>query len=262
MSQCEQITSTLIRDASTAIAKTLLHHDNISGSFSTTTMPSSRPVNPAKPRLSNNFDPWNSSSSGHQRPDNTPGSSTGWRESRNRKLNSQFRAADGSGGDRLGDSWGAGSEDWDDGTKAVVPNGMRTRMKGGGSVVDMLTKPGRMRENIPPAQTEKEEHEEMKREDGNEASNDAKKRKIFEGVVVYLNGSTYPHVSDHKLKQILLENGGSLSLHLGRRKVTHVIVGRPTGLKKGAGGGLAGGKLDKEIKKMGGVGVKFVDVEW
>jgi len=135
-------------------------------------------------------------------------------------------------------------------------------MKGGGSVVDMLTKPGRMRENIPPAQTEKEEHEEMKREDGNEASNDAKKRKIFEGVVVYLNGSTYPHVSDHKLKQILLENGGSLSLHLGRRKVTHVIVGRPTGLKKGAGGGLAGGKLDKEIKKMGGVGVKFVDVEW
>ena len=225
-------------------------------------MPPSRQTNPAKPRLSNNFDPWNSSSSGHQRPDNTPGSSTGWRESRNRKLNSQFRATDGSGGDRLGDIWGAGSEDWDDGIKAVVPKSTRMRMQGGGSVVDMLTKPGRMRESIPPARTEEEQHEVMKRVDGDGGRNEAKERKIFEGVVVYVNGSTYPHVSDHKLKQILLENGANLSLHLGRRKVTHVIVGRPTGITKGAGGGLAGGKLDKEIKKMGGVGVKFVDVEW
>ncbi|KAJ3521960.1 hypothetical protein NM208_g13066 [Fusarium decemcellulare] len=30
----------------------------------------------------------------------------------------------------------------------------------------------------------------------------------------------------------------------------------------GAGGGLAGGKLEKEIRKTGGCGVKFVGAEW
>lgn len=224
-------------------------------------MSSSKPTKSAKPRLGNNFDPWNSSSSGHQRPDNTPGSTTGWRESRNRKLNNQFRAADGSGGDRLGDTYGAGSEDWDDGIKAVVPKEMRMRMGGGGSVVDMLTKPGAMKGSLP-SKSDGEVQKERKKEDDDREEGSAKGRKIFEGLVIYVNGSTYPHVSDHKLKHILTENGANMSLHLGRRKVTHVIVGRPSGGARGAGGGLAGGKLDKEIKKMGGVGVKFVDVEW
>lgn len=137
-------------------------------------------------------------------------------------------------------------------------------MGGGGSVMDMLTKPGAMKQSLPRGQTraEDEVQQERKREDKERDETKPKGKGIFEGLVVYVNGSTYPYISDHKLKHILTENGAQMSLHLGRRKVTHVIVGRPSGGAKGAGGGLAGGKLDKEIKKMGGAGVKFVDVEW
>ncbi|KXJ91046.1 hypothetical protein Micbo1qcDRAFT_163776, partial [Microdochium bolleyi] len=94
---------------------------------------------------------------------------------------------------------------------------------------------------------------------------------LFAGVVVYVNGSTHPHVSDHKLKQLLAEHGGRMSMHLGRRKVTHVILGRPSASSLssgggnaggGAGGGLAGGKLQREIQKVGGCAVKYVGVEW
>ena len=87
------------------------------------------------------------------------------------------------------------------------------------------------------------------------------KKKIFDGVTVYVNGSTYPLVSDHQLKHLIAEHGGAVSLHLGRRSVTHVIVGRPVA-RGGAGGGLAGGKLESEIRKRRGLGVKFVGVEW
>ena len=87
--------------------------------------------------------------------------------------------------------------------------------------------------------------------------------KIFDGLVIYINGSTYPLISDHKLKCVLAENGAKLSIHLGRRQVTHVILGRPSGTQGlGAGGGLAGSKIEKEIRRIGGCGVKYVGVEW
>jgi hypothetical protein len=222
----------------------------------------------AKPRFGATFDPWNSSSTGHQRPENQPG--TGWRGSRNKKLNSQFTAGE-SGGERLSDTWGAGSEDWDEQRKVLIPKSLRERKEK--SVMDMLAKPGLMQQglkppgtddssNITPGLTEEETLTELRRneDDAKEASKPA--RAIFDGVVVYVNGSTYPLVSDHKLKQLLCDNGAKLSLHLGRRQVTHVIVGRPTGFSHGAGGGLAGGKLEKEIKKLRGCGVKFIGAEW
>ncbi|PNY25709.1 Uncharacterized protein TCAP_04352 [Tolypocladium capitatum] len=87
-------------------------------------------------------------------------------------------------------------------------------------------------------------------------------RKLFDGVVVYVNGSTYPLVSDHRLKHLLGEHGAHVSLHLSRRGVTHVILGRPAGGRTGAGAGLAGGKLEREIRRTGRCGVKFVGVEW
>lgn len=89
-----------------------------------------------------------------------------------------------------------------------------------------------------------------------------KKRKMFDNLVIYVNGSTHPIISDHKLKHLLAENGARMSFHLGRRQVTHVILGRPAAGSVGAGGGLAGGKLEKEIRRVGGVGVKYVGVEW
>lgn len=81
--------------------------------------------------------------------------------------------------------------------------------------------------------------------------------------MIYVNGSTHPVISDHKLKHVLAENGGRLSIHLGRKQVTHVILGKPSGgAHSGSGGGLAGGKMEKEIRKVGGKGLKYVGVEW
>jgi hypothetical protein len=95
---------------------------------------------------------------------------------------------------------------------------------------------------------------------------------IFDGLVIYVNGSTYPLVSDHKLKHMLAENGAKVSIHLGRKQVTHVILGKPCGTEgsagtrsqsgPGVGGGLAGGKIQKEIRRVGGCGIKYVNVEW
>jgi hypothetical protein len=89
-----------------------------------------------------------------------------------------------------------------------------------------------------------------------------KQKGVFDGLVIYINGSTHPLVSDHKLKHLLAENGARMSLHLGRRQVTHVILGTPAGAGIGAGGGLSGTKMEKEIRRVGGCGVKYVGVEW
>jgi hypothetical protein len=96
-----------------------------------------------------------------------------------------------------------------------------------------------------------------------EQENLKRKRGIFDGLVVYINGSTHPLISDHKLKHLLAENGARLSIHLGRKQVTHVILGKPSGTQGyGAGGGLAAAKIEKEIRRVGGCGVKYVGVEW
>ena len=88
---------------------------------------------------------------------------------------------------------------------------------------------------------------------------------IFSSLTVYINGTTMPLVSDHKLKHLLTTHGARLSIALRRRTVTHVILGKPNmGVGNGAGGGLAGGKLEKEIlrKRGSGKGVRYVSVEW
>lgn len=90
-----------------------------------------------------------------------------------------------------------------------------------------------------------------------------KENGIFTGLCIYINGSTAPAIGDHKLKHLLAEHGAHISIALGRRSVTHVIVGRPNnGRGGGAGGGLAGSKIQKEISRVRGKGVKFVGVEW
>lgn len=238
-----------------------------------------------EPQFGRPFDPWNSSSTGHQRAENRLGASTGWRASRNAKLQAQFRGGAGGGPARVADTVGAGSPDWDPKLQAVVPPELRARART--SVADMLTRRGTMRRSLqsaavassssspspapsaPPrgdeerggSEAETEPAEGLSEEKPAEAG--AKHvRKIFDGVVVYVNGSTHPLISDHKLKQVLAEHGASMSTHLGRRKVTHVILGRPAGGRSGAGGSLSGGKLQKEIRKLGGAAVQFVGVKW
>ncbi|GAB7340982.1 hypothetical protein MBLNU457_7317t1 [Dothideomycetes sp. NU457] len=88
---------------------------------------------------------------------------------------------------------------------------------------------------------------------------------IFKNLTIYINGSTAPTISDHKLKHLLVTHGANVSIALGRRTVTHVVLGHPSNASKpgsGAGGGLAGTKIQKEIARVGGKGVKFVSVEW
>ncbi|KAJ9209242.1 hypothetical protein DTO166G4_9161 [Paecilomyces variotii] len=88
---------------------------------------------------------------------------------------------------------------------------------------------------------------------------------IFTGTTIYINGSTFPLISDHKLKHLLASNGAKIAITLARQTVTHVILGKPNGNGSGAGGGLAAGKLQKELQRSGsaaGRNVKFVGVEW
>jgi hypothetical protein len=67
------------------------------------------------------FDPWNSSSTGHQRAENRLSGSTSWRASRNLKLGEQYKGGLGGGGRRVADTVGAGSEHF--GQDGWKPNG-------------------------------------------------------------------------------------------------------------------------------------------
>ncbi|KAK3672210.1 hypothetical protein LTR78_007963 [Recurvomyces mirabilis] len=87
---------------------------------------------------------------------------------------------------------------------------------------------------------------------------------IFTNLTFYINGSTAPLISDHKLKYLIASHGGSHSTFLGRRTVTHVLITKPasSGYGRACGGGLAGTKIQKEIAKLKGEKVRFVMVEW
>ncbi|KAJ5040959.1 uncharacterized protein L3040_005518 [Drepanopeziza brunnea f. sp. 'multigermtubi'] len=216
----------------------------------------------AKPKLSAHFDAWNSSSTGHQRAENAIGRSTGWRQSRNMKLSHQFKSG-GMGGKRISDQVGAGSKDWDEKAKALISKEVRERARV--SVVDLFTRkePYGSGMGITLSEEDKLMAQRRREDDLKEEEKLNRKRGIFDGLVIYVNGSTHPLISDHKLKHVLAENGAKMSLHLGRRQVTHVILGKPSGtLGMGAGGGLSGTKLEKEIRRVGGCGVKYIGVEW
>ncbi|OWP06873.1 BRCA1 C Terminus (BRCT) domain containing protein [Marssonina coronariae] len=215
---------------------------------------STRPA-AARPRFSAHFDAWNSSSTGHQRAENALGHSTGWRQSRNLKLSYQFKSGV-TGGHRISDQVGVGSKDWEEKAKALISN--EVRESAGVRVAGRVT-----RERVALSSEEQLMAQRKREDDSKDGESICRKRGIFEGLVIYINGSTHPSISDHKLKHVLAENGGKMSLHLGRRQVTHVILGKPSGtLGMGAGGGLSGIKLEKEIRRVGGCGVKYVGVEW
>lgn len=247
----------------------------------------------AEPKYGRNFDQWNSVALGHQRAE-TKGPQ-GWRENRTWKLQNQLTGGH-SGGVRLSDPVGAGSEDSGEQRQDLIPKEVRARAAN--SVMDMLRRPGTMSQGsgssrlvskspdeqpflegedegnqVDDRRTAKEKPmaSSQQQEGGEKVEASAKadgqsststSRKIFDGLVIYVNGSTHPLISDHKLKHLLAQNGARMSIHLGRRQVTHVILGKPSGPNSGAGGGLAGGKLEKEIRRVGGCGVKYVGVEW
>lgn len=113
-------------------------------------------------------------------------------------------------------------------------------------------------DSIPPVLTQPQ-HEEPKSE---ETTPVPEYPQIFSGLTFYINGSTAPHISDHKLKQLLSLHGGQLSISLGRRSVTHVILAKPGSQGESCGGGLAATKIQKEISQKGGKAIRFVSAEW
>jgi hypothetical protein len=60
---------------------------------------------------------------------------------------------------------------------------------------------------------------------------------------------------------MLAAYGARHSIALGRRSVTHVVLGTAN-VHGCAGGGLAATKIQKEMSKSGGKAVKFITVEW
>lgn len=240
------------------------------------------------------FDPFNSSSTGHQRAENRLFGSTSWRESRTHKLAQQFRDSTGGGGGRhLADLVGAGSEQfgkerrkqngsWEVGapglrekgwqdirslmggtkkrkreevTKFVVGDRKRRRANPKDEIdVPFTNSPFLSRTSSqPPMQTSDPKANMLLELTPNEGPIAPQ---IFRSLNLYLNGSTLSSgVSDHRLKSLFIQHGGTLSIALGRRTVTHVVLGSP-------GGGLAGSKIQKEVAKVSGKGVKYVTPNW
>jgi hypothetical protein len=225
------------------------------------------------------FDPWNSSSTGHQRAENRLAGSTSWRDSRTLKLNAQYHGGL-AGGERVADTVGAGSENFGkDGRKANgewVNGASGLRSKGQKSLWEIVQKidssgGGKNKDNtntydgdepldnstvLPPSF--QPTNTQLSSDRGQESKTE---NQIFRNLCMYINGSTAPLISDHKLKYLLTKHGAHMSFALGRRSVTHVIVGK-TYVNGGTGGGLAGSKIQKEVARVGGKGIKYVNVEW
>lgn len=247
--------------------------------------PPHTPLPPAADPIRKTFDPWNSSATGHQRAENRGvAGSTAWRQSRTMKLAHQYEAG-ASGGKIVSDTVGEGSRDfekdgrcengdWASGASGLrekgwhdvralssfsVPRGNRKMSENSRGEQGQTNRSPLKPNPVPPLTVEAEA--------GEVAMQDRKSgqqtKKIFQNLCIYINGSTAPMVSDLHVKRLLAEHGAGISISLGRRSVTHVILGKPNGAgHQGAGGGLAAGKLQKEIKRVGGCGVKYVGVEW
>ncbi|KAM3426956.1 hypothetical protein NHJ13734_009179 [Beauveria thailandica] len=235
----------------------------------TYTNPLPKPPPSSRPRP---FDPWNSSSTGHQRREasrrETDGvSETSWRASRALKINQQLKTQ--SHVPPPPPPPAASQE-----RKPTLPQQQQRQQPK--SVMEMLVRPGSMRETMSAeaaaaaaAAVAEKENPEVAGKRGESAGQSL----IFAGLVVHVNGSTAPLVSDHNLKTLLAAHGARVALHLARRHVTHVVLGRPAGSisgggssssssSAGCGGGLAGTKIDREIRRRGGHGIKYVGVEW
>ncbi|KAG9190399.1 hypothetical protein G6011_08487 [Alternaria panax] len=235
------------------------------------------------------FDPWNSASTGHQRAENRLSGSTSWRVSRSLKLAEQFKGGR-DGGKRVADTVGAGSEDfgkdgrkhngsWEKGAQGLKAGGQKSlaevwaASKAGRKPPQQKTiervamqaqhGPNHGQTRLSPAPSDAGTDSDAYAQSGvSESWSKPLEKQIFAGLCFYLNGSTAPLVSDHKLKQLCVAHGARHSISLGRRTVTHVILGRVNANGGGAGGGLAASKVQKEITKTGGKAVKFINVEW
>ena len=229
-------------------------------------MPNQPPLPPVPQPTRTFFDPFNSSSTGHQRAENRLSGSTSWRDSRSYKLSHQIRdLTGGGGGDHLSDLVGAGSADFgrdgrkENGDWEVAAPGLRE--SGSQDIRGLLAEDKRKGEEAVEGTTEKASSVVDRSVKASQQAEEAPTRRMFSGLTVYLNGSTAPLVGDHKLKHLLAQHGANVSIALGRRTVTHVILGETKGSSASARG-LAAGKIQKEMTRIGGKGVKYVTAHW
>ncbi|KAK3691929.1 hypothetical protein LTR37_018360 [Vermiconidia calcicola] len=273
---------------------------------------STAPPRPAKP-TKEVFDTFNSSATGHQRADNVLSGSTSWRDSRQKKLHSQFNSGTG-GGKRVSDTVGAGSLDfgkdgrtasggWIQGASGLRKGGQKSiweSMPGARIDKDVERPAKRVKTEQPTPTNVVNPYTPFTKQDGSiretswtshesspshllspiDPNSSASPTQpipdpdnadiaqevgeipqLFANLAFYINGSTAPAVSDHKLKRLISERGGQVSVGLGRRTVTHVIIGRPNS-NGGCGGGLSGSKLHKEVARKGGNALQYVTAEW
>jgi hypothetical protein len=211
------------------------------------------------------FDPWNSSSTGHQCSENRLAGSTSWRTSRSLKLAEQYKGGL-SGGARVADTVGAGSANFGKtGTKTNVDwehgaAGLRTDQQKSLSEIWGASKAATKTPSAKAAaDATPDPHSHVSK--CSSIPPNSVEGNIFAGLCFHVNGSTAPLVSDHKLKHLLAAHGAKYSIALSRRNVTHVILGTVSA-QGGAGGGLAATKLQKEIARTGGKAVKHVTAEW
>ncbi|KAJ5637323.1 hypothetical protein N7490_007202 [Penicillium lividum] len=262
------------------------------------TTPRKRPPSPQNHKI---FDAWNSASTGHQRAKGAYAGTATWRDTRSLKLERQFRSGDclreedhvpssrarafdgictphtdDKAQDR-NDVNGSGEWRW-------VSDVEAKRSQLGVQDIRSFMGVGKRKSNDEMLQRTKK----MKVDSGAELrANGADDRvkanlasisrapnadpssmnsSIFLGATVFINGSTLPLISDHKLKRLLVEHGAQISIHMARKSVSHVIIGQPNAISNeaalGAGGGLSARKFQQEIARGGWKGVKIVGVEW
>ncbi|KAL9618191.1 MAG: hypothetical protein Q9160_007087 [Pyrenula sp. 1 TL-2023] len=231
------------------------------------------------------FDPWNSASTGHQTAQNILSGSTSWRQSRSYKLSHQLGDTSGEGGRyHRADLVGAGSENfgkdgrkangsWEKGAVGLRERGCQDIRESLGAVKKQASNSAgaevqakkRPRALIEPLEREGFVARRQKTEPtlevtlgskdtANSTGGQTLSSEVLTGVTVYINGSTAPLVGDHKLKQLIARHGGHVAIALGRKTVTHVILSES--------GGLAAGKLQKEIEKTRGKDIRFVTAGW
>jgi hypothetical protein len=246
------------------------------------------------------FDPWNLNSAGHQKAENALGGTIAWRESRENKLYNQFRAGK-SGGRRVADLVGAGATgsgkigDWIKGLKqdskqptireCLATGRQRRSQRISQRQVIPLTKPPSLGNPSQPLASSPPDQSPTSQPSA------TLNPTIFANVVIYINGSTLPLISDHAIRQLIVQHGGRTSIALLRKTVTHVILtpkaaapatapdappstlaaeirglDRERALRQvTAGGGLAAGKVAREVV-LGGSGrgerVLYVSPAW
>jgi hypothetical protein len=245
------------------------------------------------------FDPWNANSNGHQQAENKLSGSVAWRESKERKLAKQFEAGRG-GGIRVADSVGPGAPNgkknrgWIESVGHERESGQKTIEECfGGAAQSKRAIIGYQSNLFPSKMTTQNPNPGSPKHQSPELCGHSTPpcTKLFANTVIYINGSTQPFVSDHALRHIIVKNGGTMSTALLRKRVTHVIVtakvtapstdpdappstlaahlqgqNRDAALRKvSAGGGLAAGKIQREIERAASKAaakVKYVTANW